>query len=145
MSLRWPSILAFVLMVVGLVWMVERREVLARSLPAMIVQGGAVALMIAARITFGRRSFHAAATPTAGGLVTSGPYRWLRHPIYAAVLYFVWSAAIDYHSPQALVAAGLVTAGAAVRMYAEETLLIGKYPEYAGYRARTSRVIPFVL
>jgi protein-S-isoprenylcysteine O-methyltransferase Ste14 len=145
MSLRWPSILAFVLMVVGLVWMVERREVLARSLPAMIVQGGAVALMIAARITFGRRSFHAAATPTAGGLVTSGPYRWLRHPIYAAVLYFVWSAAIDYHSPQALVAAGLVTAGAAVRMYAEETLLIGKYPEYAGYRARTSRVIPFVV
>jgi hypothetical protein len=47
MSLRWPSILAFVLMVVGWVWMVERREVLARSLPAMIVQGGAVALMIA--------------------------------------------------------------------------------------------------
>jgi protein-S-isoprenylcysteine O-methyltransferase Ste14 len=145
MSLRWPSILAFVLMVVGLVWMVERREVLARSIPALVVQGCAVALMVAARITFGRRSFHAAATPTAGGLVTSGPYRWLRHPIYAAVLYFVWSAAIDYHSPQALVAAGLVTAGAAVRMYAEETLLIGKYPEYAGYRARTSRVIPFVV
>lgn len=145
MRLKWPSVLAFALMVVGLVWLAERREVFARSIPAIVVQGCAVALMVAARITFGRRSFHAAATPTAGGLVTSGPYRWLRHPIYAAILYFVWSAAIDYRSPQALVAAALVTAGAVVRMYAEETLLIGKYPEYAGYRARTARVIPFVL
>lgn len=51
----------------------------------------------------------------------------------------------DDHSPQALAAAALATAGAAVRMYAEETPLIGKYPEYAGYRARTARVIPFVL
>lgn len=145
MSLKWPSVLAFALMVVGIVWLAERREMFARSIPAIVVQGCAVALMVAARIAFGRRSFHAAATPTAGGLVTSGPYRWLRHPIYAAVLYFVWSTAIDYHSPQALVAAALITAGAAVRMYAEETLLIGKYAEYAGYRARTSRVIPFVL
>jgi hypothetical protein len=30
-------------------------------------------------------------------------------------------------------------------MYAEETLLIGRYAKYAGYRARTARVIPFVL
>jgi len=30
-------------------------------------------------------------------------------------------------------------------MYAEETLLIGTYPEYATYRARTARIIPFVL
>ena len=34
---------------------------------------------------------------------------------------------------------------AAVRMYAEETLLVGMYPEYATYRAGTARVIPFVL
>jgi hypothetical protein len=33
--------------------------------------------------------------------------------------------------------------GAVVQMYAE--VLIGMYPEYGTYRARTSRVIPFVL
>jgi protein-S-isoprenylcysteine O-methyltransferase Ste14 len=38
-----------------------------------------------------------------------------------------------------------VTIGAAVRMYAEETLLVTAYPDYATYRARTARVIPFVL
>jgi protein-S-isoprenylcysteine O-methyltransferase Ste14 len=142
---KWTSILAFALMLAGLFWLIERREVIARSAPAVAVQVAAVALMIAARITFGSRSFHAAANPTSGGLVTTGPYRWLRHPIYAAILYFVWSTALDHHSWQAIAAAGIVTAGAGIRMVAEETLLVGMYPDYAAYRERTARVIPFVL
>jgi protein-S-isoprenylcysteine O-methyltransferase Ste14 len=145
MNLKRQSRLAFAVMVIGLVWLFQRQEIIARSLPAQIAQTCAVGLMIAARITFGRRSFHAAANPTAGGLVTTGPYRWLRHPIYAAIMYFAWSTALDHRSYGAIAAAALVTAGAVVRMYAEETLLVGMYPEYATYRARTARVIPFVL
>jgi len=38
-----------------------------------------------------------------------------------------------------------VTAGGVVRMLAEETLLVQRYPEYADYRSRTARVIPFLL
>ena len=145
MNLKRQSRLAFAVMVIGLLWMFQRQEIIARSLPAQIAQGCAAGLMIAARITFGRRSFHAAANPTAGGLVTTGPYRWLRHPIYAAIMYFVWSTALDHRSYGTIAAAALVTAGAVVRMYAEETLLVGMYPEYATYRASTARVIPFVL
>ena len=145
MPLKWASILALLPMIVGLVWLIERRELVARSAPAIAVQVAAVALMVAARITFGSRSFHAAANPTEGGLVTTGPYRWFRHPIYAAILYFCWSTAIDHHSLQAIFAAVIITVGAVVRMYAEETLLVGMYPEYSAYRARTARVIPFVL
>ena len=145
MSLKWTSVLAFALMVAGLAWLLARGEVIARSIPAIAVQIAAVALMIAARITFGRRSFHAAANPTAGGLVTNGPYAWLRHPIYAAVLYFVWSTALDHHTWQALTAAALVTVGGIIRMRAEETLLVQRYPVYAAYRSRTARVIPFLL
>jgi protein-S-isoprenylcysteine O-methyltransferase Ste14 len=132
-------------MVVGLAWLITRGEVIAQTVPARVIQVAAVLLMIAARVTFGRRSFHAGADPTAGGLVTSGPYRWLRHPIYAAVLYFVWSTAIDHHSAPAMTAAVLITCGALVRMYAEETFLMTAYPDYAAYRARTARVIPLVL
>jgi len=132
-------------MVAGLAWLLFRHEILSRSWIWIAVQVLAVMLMIAARLTFGRRSFHAAANPTAGGLVTTGPYRFWRHPIYAAVLYFIWAAALDYHSTPAILAAILVTIGAAVRMYAEETLLVTAYPDYATYRARTARVIPFVL
>ena len=137
--------LAFALMVVGLLWLIVRGELVARSVPALAIQVAAVALMIAARVTFGWRSFHAAANPTAGGLVTRGPYHWLRHPIYAAILYFIWSTAVDHRSTQSVAAALLVTAGACVRMYAEESLLLTTYPEYAAYRARTARVIPYLL
>jgi protein-S-isoprenylcysteine O-methyltransferase Ste14 len=143
--LRWQSILAFALMVAGIAWFVFTREILARSNLGLAIQAAAVVLMIAARVTFGRRSFHAAANTTEGGLVTNGPYRWWRHPIYSAILYFTWSTAIDHRSIPGLVAALLVTIGAVVRMYAEETFLSAAYPEYATYRARTARVIPFVL
>ena len=42
------------------------------------IQVCAAALMIWARITFGIRSFHGAANPTAGGLVRTGPYKYIR-------------------------------------------------------------------
>jgi protein-S-isoprenylcysteine O-methyltransferase Ste14 len=143
MTLRSASVVALALMIAGIAWLITRHELLAHSAPAIVVQGAALMLMIAARLTFGRRSFHAAANPTAGGLVTTGPYRWLRHPIYAAVLYFTWAGALDHHSLPAFAAAALVTTGAAVRMYAEERLLGVMYPDYAAYSARTARVVPF--
>jgi protein-S-isoprenylcysteine O-methyltransferase Ste14 len=101
--------------------------------------------MIAARLTFGRRSFHAAADPTEGGLVTTGPYAYIRHPIYAAVLYFAWTGALSHLSAASVACAAAITGGAVTRMLLEERMLTQRYPEYAGYSARVARVVPFVL
>jgi protein-S-isoprenylcysteine O-methyltransferase Ste14 len=96
-------------------------------------------------MTFGLRSFHATADPTVGGVVEGGPYRWIRHPIYAAILLFVW-AGVGSHPSVVSVAAGLIASIAtAVRMRTEETLLVTRYPAYAAYAARTKRVVPFIL
>jgi protein-S-isoprenylcysteine O-methyltransferase Ste14 len=145
MTLRAASVAAFALMVVGIVWMGAARQLFGRTVWAIAVQAGALLLMIWARIAFGRRSFHAAANPTTGGLVTSGPYAFIRHPIYAAAMYFVWAAAADYRTLPAVAGAALVSIGAAIRMYSEERLLLGMYPDYAAYRTRTARVVPFVV
>ncbi len=145
MNLRGASVAGFAVMIAGIGWLLQRGELLSHGVLGLAVQVFAFLLMVAARLTFGRRSFHAAATPTGGGLVTTGPYAWLRHPIYAAILYFTWAAAVDWHRPATAAAALLVTAGAAIRMYAEEALLRKVYPDYAAYRARTARVIPFIL
>src|SRR4051794_37387011 len=112
---------------------------------AIAVQAAAVVLMIAARLTFGRRSFHAAANPTGGGVVTTGPYAYVRHPIYAAVIYFTWAGAIDHFSWPAAAFAALISAGAAARMWLEERLLISRYPDYPAYKARVKRILPFVV
>jgi protein-S-isoprenylcysteine O-methyltransferase Ste14 len=142
---KWISVLAFGLMVAGLGWLIAAKAIFARNPVLIAVQIAAALLMIAARVTFGSRSFHAAANPTAGGVVTTGPYRYFRHPIYAAVLYFIWATAVDHFGIAPVCAALLVTIGGVIRMVMEERLLVQVYPEYRDYMRRTRRVIPFVI
>ena len=145
MNLKVLSLLALVVLVACLAWLAFGHSLVGTGPVTWTVQGAAVLLMLWARMTFGARSFHAAANPTEGGLVTSGPYRYLRHPIYAAVLYFAW-AGIAAHLSMGSVMAGLVLSMAsAVRIFSEESLLVRQYPEYAAYSRRTARVIPFAV
>jgi protein-S-isoprenylcysteine O-methyltransferase Ste14 len=115
------------------------------SAPLVIaVQLGAFLLMVWARRTFGRRSFHAAANPTEGGLITSGPYRYIRHPIYTAVCMFSVAGAVAHWSWASLLLSGLLVGGALVRIFSEEVLVTARYPEYRRYAATTWRMIPYV-
>lgn len=121
-----------------------RGALLAAWAPGLAVQGLALALMVWARVTFGLRSFHAAAAPTEGGLVTTGPYRYLRHPIYAAALYLTWAGVLTHLSPANFLLGLVPAAGLGARMLAEERLLSARYPGYAAYARRTARMIPFI-
>jgi steroid 5-alpha reductase family enzyme len=113
--------------------------------PAVItVQGAAVVLMAWARATLGRRSFHASADPTGGGLVTVGPYRFIRHPIYTAACLFGWAGMLGNWSARSALLGGLLFAGALVRMFCEERLVRDLYPEYREYARATKRMVPYV-
>src|SRR3954471_4919382 len=132
-------------MVAGLAGLFYSHALFASHPLVIAIQVAAFLLMLAARVTFGRRSFHAAANPTAGGLVTTGPYGYVRHPIYAAVLYFIWAGTLDTFSSAACGWALLLTAGAVTRMFIEERMLTERYPEYRDYMRRVRRVMPFVV
>lgn len=109
------------------------------------LQIAAALLMIWARLTLGLRSFHFSANPTEGGLITGGPYRYIRHPIYTAVLLLVWPGVIaNWNIVNALLAL-LITLGSVIRMISEERLLSQHYPNYDDYARKTRRVIPFIL
>ena len=147
MNAKNRSLVATALLVVAVVLLLLQRWLLARTPIGIALQVLAAALMLWARLTFGMRSFHASANPTAGGLITAGPYRYWRHPIYAAVLLFVWSGVLSQGVPPSIMALGLAafaTAMTAVRIQAEEQLLHASMPEYAAYAARTRRFIPFI-
>jgi protein-S-isoprenylcysteine O-methyltransferase Ste14 len=148
MNARRASIVATAVLVAAIVWLVFRRELLGTGTIAIALQVLAALLMFWARVTFGRRSFHAAANPTAGGLVTWGPYRYWRHPIYAAILLFLWAGVLSHGvDPVAIALAGLGTLMTAVRIHSEEQLLRAEFPGDAGYAAyagRTKRLIPYV-
>ena len=99
--------------------------------------------MLWARITFGVRSFHASAKPTRGPLVTTGPYRFIRHPIYAAAVLFVLAGTSVHLSVSAGALAGLFLGGCLLRIFAEERLLLERYADYAAYVLRTKRIVPY--
>jgi protein-S-isoprenylcysteine O-methyltransferase Ste14 len=148
MNAKTRSLLATLVLVACIVLLYVRHSLIAANPIGIVLQVLAVLLMLWARFTFGMRSFHATANPTAGGLVTAGPYRYWRHPIYAAALLFIWAGILAHGAVPTLLdlaLGALATAMTLVRVLAEEQLLRAVMPEYAGYAARTKRFIPFVL
>ena len=108
------------------------------------VQVATFALLVWARVTFGMRSFRYRASPTAGGVVTHGPYRYVRHPIYAALLGFSAAGVASHWSAANVIVWFFVLLGFGIRIVCEERLLRNRYPAYVEYASRTKRVIPFV-
>jgi len=93
-----------------------------------------------------RRSFSALPQPRDdGGLVDSGLYARVRHPIYSGIALGGLGWAIARGSPLALGAEVALVAILYLKAAREEELLIGRYPAYEAYRARTKRLIPGIL
>ncbi len=137
--------IAGLLTTVGALWgLVLRREAFSPVPLVIFLQLSALALVVAARLACGTRSFHATAPPTEGGLVTTGPYRWIRHPIYTGICLFAWACVVGHSTVFALTMAFVVTGGSVFRMLAEESLLRQQYPEYCEYARRTKRMVPYV-
>jgi protein-S-isoprenylcysteine O-methyltransferase Ste14 len=148
MNPRSVSIVATAVLVVAVVLLFLGHALLGTGVVGISLQVLAAMLMLWARVTFGRRSFHAAANPTAGGLVTWGPYRYWRHPIYAAVLLFLWAGVLSHGSDRIAILIAIVgTLMTVVRIASEERLLRAEFTGDDGYDAyarRTKRLVPFV-
>ncbi len=91
-------------------------------------------------------NFNIRPAPKAGGrLVQHGPYRWVRHPMYSALLLLAAGCALALAT---LSAWGLWLALLAVlriKAALEEAWMTRAHPDYAGYRARTRRFLPWLL
>jgi protein-S-isoprenylcysteine O-methyltransferase Ste14 len=96
--LKALAIIGYAGMVAGIIALFATKNLFSPSAVVFAVQVGAALLVLWARLTFGRRSFHLVANPTEGGLVTSGRYRFIRHPIYTAVILFSGAGVVAHWS-----------------------------------------------
>jgi protein-S-isoprenylcysteine O-methyltransferase Ste14 len=102
---------------------------------------GAGLLFAIASVAFLGRCF--GVLPDVRGLVTRGPYRLVRHPLYLGELTAALGIVLGAQRWAPALAAWLVCLGLQlVRTKYEERSLRAQFPEYAPYADRTKRLIP---
>jgi protein-S-isoprenylcysteine O-methyltransferase Ste14 len=80
----------------------------------------------------------------AGVLVQSGPYKWIRHPMYTAILIIGLATALAMKTSLGWAVYVLLCINQLIKLQFEEKLLMEKYINYSQYMNKTKRIIPFL-
>lgn len=103
-----------------------------------------LALAIWARLYIGRNWGSPMSQKAEPELVTTGPYRWIRHPIYSGLILAMVSTAVAVNWYW-LVVAGLLGGYFVYSAFMEERYLASQLPDaYPAYQRSTKMLVPFV-
>lgn len=78
-------------------------------------------------------------------LQTGGPYRWVRHPMYSALLVLTLALVLEEFSYLRGGVWGVLLIDLLLKLQYEEVLLRQTFPEYEEYQTHTHKLIPWVL
>ena len=106
----------------------------------VLVLTGAIMMLVTIRHL--GRSF--SLVPQARSVVQTGPYRWIKHPLYLAEEITVTGVVLQYLSPITVMILFLHIAIQICRILYEEDLLRRTLPEYSRYEQSRWRLIPYV-
>lgn len=139
------SKIALVVLILAILYLLISGNLLSLSPFVAAGQLLAVAAGVWARRSFVPGQFSVHAEPAEGQLLSNGPYRYIRHPMYAAALLLVWSGILGHISPITVAVGMITTAVVAIRITVEEQFLRTRYPGYEEYTHKTKRVLPFLV
>ncbi len=121
----------------------QSRQVLAG---AWVMAGAGVLLGLWALSCNRPGNFNIQPLPREGGqLVQSGLYRWIRHPMYTAVMALGLALAWTAHTLWAAAAYAVLVAVLTNKARFEECWMRNRHPAYAAYAARTRRFVPWFI
>jgi protein-S-isoprenylcysteine O-methyltransferase Ste14 len=118
----------------------------ASLIAAMILALASASLGWAAAHHLGKQWRFEAALSEDHELVQTGPYRWIRHPIYASMLGMLLATGFAWTWwPMQLAGLIFLLIGTEIRVRAEDRLLSERFGEsFAAYRERVPAYIPFI-
>jgi len=79
-----------------------------------------------------------------GQMVTHGPYAYVRHPMYLALMLAMPGFCLAYGTPWRWAAFAALGVVLFVKMGIEEKAMSMRHPGYARYARATKRIVPFV-
>jgi protein-S-isoprenylcysteine O-methyltransferase Ste14 len=110
---------------------------------AVLVAAAAVALGLWALSANRPGNFNIRPQPRAGGqLVQHGPYRWIRHPMYSALLLAGVAAARGAGDVETWLVLAALAVVLVIKANVEERELTERYPAYRAYQRHTRRFMP---
>lgn len=117
------------------------------GLVTLLLMTSAVALFDWSSRTMGRNWALVARTRGDASLVTTGPFAYVRNPIYVALGLFMIAMAIAYgHSTNLLIAIPVFVLGTVLRVRHEEIVLRAEFgTAYDAYAARVKRFLPGIV
>ena len=119
--------------------------ILARNPWLLAVEVAALALALWALVTI--RLDNMNVTPDVrpdSVMVGHGPYRFIRHPMYASILLGALVLVLDTPSPLRRAIWAVLLIDLIVKLTYEEELLAAHHPDYAALQQRTKRLAPFI-
>jgi protein-S-isoprenylcysteine O-methyltransferase Ste14 len=111
---------------------------------ALLIAGGLLFLWVLRHNRPSNFSFRPE-PPQNNQLITGGPYRFIRHPMYLALLLAMTGVVLLYGEPWRWLALGVLGTVLHFKARLEERFLCVRFTEYRDYMAHTKSILPFVL
>jgi protein-S-isoprenylcysteine O-methyltransferase Ste14 len=145
MNYAWQSLLLVTIQMTGIGAIFATGPLVARQPLYLLLQGLGLAVGLWALLTMRQKTFSVLPDVKVGAsLVHRGPYRWLRHPMYLAVLLVTGALVCASFTWVRLLIWLVLIMDILIKINYEERLLSAHYPAYAAYRRQTKRLLPYL-
>ena len=143
--MSFASLLLVILQLLCLAWFLASGNILADGI-LLIVQLSGLGLSLWGAKAMGLGKFNIEPEVKAeAALIQTGPYRWLRNPMYAGLLLFFGAVAASNPSLPILVSFLVLALVLLLKIRLEERFLAERFPgSFEDYKKRTYRLIPFI-
>ncbi|NOY51484.1 MAG: isoprenylcysteine carboxylmethyltransferase family protein [Chlorobi bacterium] len=140
----YPTILTTI-QLGSLVYILVTGPVIADSISGFLMEAAGIFLGLLSIYVMKPGNFNIRPLIKSGGiLITSGPYRLIRHPMYTAQVVAIIPLVAESFSYWRLGVLIILVVDLLIKIEFEEKLLLQHFSQYENYKASSKKLIPFI-